>query len=460
MASPRPRRDRRQPAYGRARRPARLRQRRRRAFALLLDDRRRRHRRPHRHRASSWPRIAVRDRRARTRPASSDARAALRRRRRRSSRDPDDRRRGRAHRRHRAGPRPRSLAAFAAGKPVVTANKELLANHGAELFDGGRRAGVDLLFEAAVAGAIPLIRPLRESLAGERIDRVDGHRERHDQLHPHPHERRGRDYAEALAEAQASGYAERDPTADVEGYDAARQGGHPGQHRLRRRRRRRRRLPGGHHARSSAADIAFAHRLGYAVKLLAVAERVDGGPGRPSAVRVHPAMVPRDHPLAAVAGLVQRRVRRGRGASASSCSTAAAPAAGRRPAPCSATSSTPPTTCRGDAGPRRAPRAGSRSARLDDLRSAVLPEPRRGRPARRAGGRGPGLRRAPRLDPLDGAGRPRRRGPARVPHPHAPARPTCRRRLATSLAELRRRSTAIGGLAAGHRARTSTGRAP
>ena len=83
------------------------------------------------------------------------------------------------------------LTALKSGKPVVTANKELLANFGEELFEAAETAGVDLLFEASVAGGIPLIRPLRESLAGERITPRDGHRERHDQLRAHPDDRRG-----------------------------------------------------------------------------------------------------------------------------------------------------------------------------------------------------------------------------------------------------------------------------
>lgn len=185
--------------------------------------------------------------------------------------------------------------ALAAGKPVVTANKELLANFGAELFSAAETAGVDLLFEAAVAGGIPLIRPLRESLAGERITRVIGIVNGTTNFILTRMTEDGADYAEALAEAQRLGYAERDPTADVEGFDAGAKAAiiasiafgtrvvagdvyHEG-------------ISG-----ITATDISFARRLGYVVKLLAIAESVDGGVG----VRVHPAMVPATHPLAAV----------------------------------------------------------------------------------------------------------------------------------------------------------------
>jgi homoserine dehydrogenase len=181
------------------------------------------------------------------------------------------------------------------GKPVVTANKELLANVGAELFEAAERAGVDLLFEASVAGGIPLIRPLRESLVGERISRVMGIVNGTTNYILTKMTEEGADYTDALAEAQRLGYAERDPTADVEGYDAGAKAAiiasiafgvrvvagdvyHEG-------------ISG-----ITPADIAFASRLGYVVKLLAIAELIDGEVG----VRVHPAMVPVAHPLASV----------------------------------------------------------------------------------------------------------------------------------------------------------------
>ncbi|MEY2570701.1 MAG: homoserine dehydrogenase, partial [Acidimicrobiaceae bacterium] len=185
--------------------------------------------------------------------------------------------------------------ALAAGKPVVTGNKELLASFGPELFDAAEQAGVDLLFEAAVAGGIPLIRPLRESLVGERITRVLGIVNGTTNYILTKMTEEGADYGDALAEAQRLGYAEADPTADVEGYDAGAKAAiiasiafgarvvagdvyHEGITNI------------------TAVDIAFAKRLGYVVKLLAVAEEVDGAVG----VRVHPAMVPLHHPLAAV----------------------------------------------------------------------------------------------------------------------------------------------------------------
>ena len=190
------------------------------------------------------------------------------------------------------------LAALKSGKPVVTANKELMANVGAELGQVAAANNVDLLYEASVGGGIPLIRPLRESLAGERVRRLMGIVNGTTNYILTRMTEEGTSYAEALAEAQSLGYAERDPTADVEGFDAGaklailatiafgaevvagdvyREG-----------------ISGvtGH-------DIAVANRLGYVVKLLALAEQGQDGA---VAVRVHPAMLPKDHPLAAVRG--------------------------------------------------------------------------------------------------------------------------------------------------------------
>jgi len=187
-------------------------------------------------------------------------------------------------------------AALAAGKPVVTANKELLANVGAELFDAADAAGVDLLFEAAVAGAIPLIRPLRESLVGERITRVMGIVNGTTNFILSQMAAHGTSYADALSEAQSLGYAERDPTADVEGYDAGAKAAIIASIAFGCR------VVAGdvsHEGISSitAADISFAARLGYTIKLLAICERFDDGS---VAVRVHPAMVANSHPLASV----------------------------------------------------------------------------------------------------------------------------------------------------------------
>jgi homoserine dehydrogenase len=181
-------------------------------------------------------------------------------------------------------------------KPVVTANKELLANVGVELFADADGAGVDLLFEAAVAGGIPIIRPLRESLVGEPVSRVMGIVNGTTNYILTKMAEEGWTYAAALAEAQSLGYAERDPTADVEGFDAGAKAAiiatiafgakvvagdvyHEGISAI------------------TQTDIDFASRLGYVIKLLAISERFDDGT---VAVRVHPAMVPAEHPLAAV----------------------------------------------------------------------------------------------------------------------------------------------------------------
>ena len=189
------------------------------------------------------------------------------------------------------------LTALKSGKPVVTANKELLANCGAELFEVAASAGLDLLFEAAVAGGIPLIRPLRESLAGERITRVMGIVNGTTNYILSRMSESGTSYHDALAEAQSLGYAERDPTADVEGYDAAAKAAILANVAFGAQ------VVAGDVYREgisaiTEADIAAAGKLGYTVKLLAVVEAT-GDPGS-VAVRVHPAMVPSTHPLASV----------------------------------------------------------------------------------------------------------------------------------------------------------------
>jgi homoserine dehydrogenase len=189
------------------------------------------------------------------------------------------------------------LDALSRGKPVVTGNKELLATLGAELFAAADLAERDLLFEAAVAGGIPLIRPLRESLVGEPIERVMGIVNGTTNYILTKMTEQGADYADALREAQALGYAESDPTADVEGFDAAAKAAIIASIAFGARVR----AEDVYHegiSQVTAGDIAVATRLGYAVKLLAIADR------EPSsgdiAVRVHPAMVPRHHPLASV----------------------------------------------------------------------------------------------------------------------------------------------------------------
>ncbi len=187
------------------------------------------------------------------------------------------------------------LAALGKGRPVVTANKELLADVGKELFDSAEAAGVDLLFEASVAGGIPLIRPLRESLAGDRIRRVTGIVNGTTNYVLTRMTDDGSPLAEALASAQELGYAEADPTADVEGYDAAAKAAIIAMIAFGARV-----VAGDVHREGisgvGAADIAAAADLGYVVKLLAVAEEIDGA----VAVRVHPTMVPVRHPLASV----------------------------------------------------------------------------------------------------------------------------------------------------------------
>ena len=187
--------------------------------------------------------------------------------------------------------------ALASGKPVITANKELLANVGVELFSAAENAGVDLLFEAAVAGGIPVVRALRESLRGEPISRVMGIINGTTNFILTKMTEDGAEYGAALSEAQRLGFAERDPTADVEGFDAGAKAAilasiafgakvvagdvyHEGISRV------------------TASDIAVAQRLGYVIKLLGIAER-DRSTGE-IGVRVHPAMVPKNHPLASV----------------------------------------------------------------------------------------------------------------------------------------------------------------
>lgn len=187
------------------------------------------------------------------------------------------------------------LDAIARGKPVVTGNKALLANHGVELFEAAEGKGVDLLFEAAVAGGIPLIRPLRESLVGEDVTRLLGIVNGTTNYILTRMTEAGADYHAALGEAQALGFAEADPTADVEGFDAAAKAAILAT------------IAFGTKVVASdvqregisgitAADVANATRFGYVIKLLAVAEELDGR----ISVRVHPAMLRKDHPLASV----------------------------------------------------------------------------------------------------------------------------------------------------------------
>ncbi|MGZ4452044.1 MAG: homoserine dehydrogenase [Actinomycetes bacterium] len=191
------------------------------------------------------------------------------------------------------------LTALENGASVVTANKALLAEDGSTLFAAAEKANRDLYFEAAVAGAIPILRPLRESLAGDRVRRVLGIVNGTTNFILDKMDTSGAGFAEALEEAQALGYAEADPTADVEGYDAAAKAAILASLAF--------------HSRVtatdvyregisevSAGDVAAAREMNSVVKLLAICELSDGPQGPAVSVRVHPAMIPRSHPLASV----------------------------------------------------------------------------------------------------------------------------------------------------------------
>ncbi|MEU6997388.1 homoserine dehydrogenase [Nonomuraea sp. NPDC046570] len=189
------------------------------------------------------------------------------------------------------------VAAMGKGKSVVTANKALLAEDGATVHEAARQGTADLYFEASVAGAIPLLRPLRESLAGDKVQRVLGIVNGTTNYILDKMDSTGASFGDALEEAQALGYAEADPTADVEGFDAAAKAAI---------------LAGlAFHSRVTAADVhregiteitatdvASAKAMGYVIKLLAICARSEDG--RTVGVRVHPAMIPRTHPLAGV----------------------------------------------------------------------------------------------------------------------------------------------------------------
>ncbi|SDT36838.1 homoserine dehydrogenase [Microlunatus soli] len=200
------------------------------------------------------------------------------------------------------------LTAMEHGASVVTANKALLAEDGTTLYAAAEKAGVDLYFEAAVAGAIPIVRPLRESLVGDEITSVIGIVNGTTNYILDKMDSEGSGFDETLEEAQQLGYAEADPTADIEGFDAAAKAAilsslafHS-------------RVSGADVYREgitdvTSGDIASAAEMGCVVKLLAIcaltepAELADGSPGeRAVSVRVHPAMIPRSHPLATVRG--------------------------------------------------------------------------------------------------------------------------------------------------------------
>ena len=194
------------------------------------------------------------------------------------------------------------LSAIQNGASVVTGNKALLAADGPALYEEADKAGVELSYEAAVAGAIPILRPIRDSLSGDRITRVLGIVNGTTNFILDQMDSTGAQFADALAEAQRLGYAEADPTADVEGHDAAAKAAilaslsfHT-------------RFDLEHVycegiTRVSAADIAAAKEAGFVIKLLAIAEKIGNGDGSEGvSVRVHPTLLPREHPLAAVRG--------------------------------------------------------------------------------------------------------------------------------------------------------------
>ncbi len=195
------------------------------------------------------------------------------------------------------------LQALNSGADVVTANKALLATHGPEIFDAADQVGASVYYEAAAAGAIPIIRPLRDSLAGDRVQRIMGIVNGTTNYILDRMDREGSEFGDVLADAQALGYAEADPTADVEGYDAAQKAAilaslafHTAVP-----------LEAVHREGITAIDkqvMDAARHAGYVVKLLAVCERIvgDDDTGDAISVRVYPALVPREHPLASVHG--------------------------------------------------------------------------------------------------------------------------------------------------------------
>ena len=195
------------------------------------------------------------------------------------------------------------LEALKSGKSVVTANKALLAEDGPALAEAADASGADLYYEASVAGAIPLLRPLRESLAGDRISRVAGIVNGTTNFILSAMTSSGSSYADALEEATRLGYAEADPSADVDGFDAASKAAILASLAFHTRVTASDVYCEGIR-RVTAADIAAAAGLGCVIKLLAICERVPGEAGADAAVsaRVYPAMIPHSHPLAAVDG--------------------------------------------------------------------------------------------------------------------------------------------------------------
>jgi homoserine dehydrogenase len=188
------------------------------------------------------------------------------------------------------------LKAMKNGKSVVTANKALLAKHGAELFDAATEYGVDLYYEASVGGAIPILRPLRESIVGDHVTRIMGIVNGTTNYILTKMDEEGLPFDSVLKEAQALGYAEADPTADIAGHDAAAKAAILASLAF--------------HSRVadsdvycqgiteiSATDVSVAKAIDHVIKLLAIAELTTDGK---ISVRVHPTLIPRSHPLAAV----------------------------------------------------------------------------------------------------------------------------------------------------------------
>ena len=300
------------------------------------------------------------------------------------------------------------LRAMAAGKHVVTANKQLLSQHGEELWAAAREHGVQLRFEAAVAGVVPVIRVLQESLAAAHVERLHGIVNGTTNFILTRMAETGASYDDALAEAQRLGYAEADPTEDVNGKDAAAKMAilarlafntpvHLDQVLY----------EGIEHI--TADDMEYARELGLGLKLIGTAERVDGG----LSVRVHPAFLYGGHPLASVNGPVQRRDDRVAGDHRDHAERARRrrPADGQRRARRRHQRDDPAGL---DAGDHRPP--GDRHRR----RVGLLPAPRGRRPPRRARPDRPAARAAGRLDPLgraEGAGRERAPGDGHPPDP-------------------------------------------
>ena len=194
------------------------------------------------------------------------------------------------------------LKAIASGKHVVTANKAVIARHGPEIFDAANKAGVYVLIEAAVGGGIPIVEPLKQSLGANRIQRIIGIINGTTNYILTRMANEGVDFEAVLAEAQQLGYAEADPTADVDGWDAADKiailaclgfGG----------RVNRENVYCEGIRQISAADISYAEKLGFTIKLLAIAQGSKGSDSDTLQIRVHPTLVPQDHPLASINGV-------------------------------------------------------------------------------------------------------------------------------------------------------------